>query len=502
MQWRFLRSFQFKCMLGMVLVSLASMLILGWTYDTWIKTAAEQLMHDRLNKALMAFPQFTDNLNANQSQLVLLARRYNLSGAGLYDAQNHKVVCAIGSPADPEALRKFAGALYSDAEGATNLVAADSGGGKILWGARRLARNGHEYLFVVAIAQDQELFRNDSFSAILYLSLIGSVLLAALLSYLLLTNTVARPVRFISQAMAEVAGGNYQRHLQLKVDLELEELVLSFNRMAEMLQASRREVQEYQQSLQDKIAQIKADLEAKENALIQAAKLASLGELAAGVAHEINNPLYHIMLSAGLLLEDATDPAARQRLEKLITQAKRCRRIVSDLLEYARGEGAAMEPFNLGELLEECLLDLRQHDLPDEIEVSQHWPAELPPIRGSMREIKRVFNGVLRNAVQAMTGPGKLTVEVDDSQHHKLKVVISDTGVGMSEETLARALDPFFTTKEVGQGTGLGLAIAYGIITRHGGQLSLSSELGRGTRVTITLPLTRGESAKPAGSQP
>lgn len=229
--------------------------------------------------------------------------------------------------------------------------------------------------------------------------------------------------------------------------------------------------------------------------LLQSEKLRSLGEMAAGVAHEINNPLGGILLYASLLLEDLDpeDPKRRD-VERIVQEVTRCKEIVKSLLEFARKSSPDKEPLDVNKALNEGLLFLENQATFHNIRIQKELAPGLPLVLGNLGQLKQVFMNIILNAVDAMHGEGTLTIRTYPSDDRS-EVVISftDTGVGIPKEVLPRIFDPFFTTKEVGKGTGLGLSVSYGIVREHGGRIEVESEVGKGSTFKVVLPALRGD---------
>jgi two-component system NtrC family sensor kinase len=232
--------------------------------------------------------------------------------------------------------------------------------------------------------------------------------------------------------------------------------------------------------------------------LLQSEKMSSVGQLVSGVAHELNNPLTGIMGFAQLLLLRELDEASRKQVETIYAEAERASKIVSNLLTFARRRKAQKEPANLNTLIER-VLELRNYDLRvRNIDVQLALDASLPETMLDTNQIQGVFLNVVLNAEQAMKdgSDGTLRIETKASGRN-VSISFEDSGPGMSAETVRRIFDPFFTTKEAGEGTGLGLTISYGIIEDHGGRIWAESELGRGTRFVIELPVVAGVASAP-----
>lgn len=228
--------------------------------------------------------------------------------------------------------------------------------------------------------------------------------------------------------------------------------------------------------------------------LLQSEKLRSLGEMAAGVAHEINNPLGGILLFASLLLEeiDPDDPK-RKDLERIVAEATRCKEIVKSLLEFARKSSPEKAPLDVNQALNEGLLFLEKQATFHNIRIVKELDPEIPRVLANAGQLKQVFTNIILNAVDAMKGEGTLTIR---TRYHRdtdeVEVSFTDTGEGITKEVLPRIFDPFFTTKEVGKGTGLGLSVSYGIVKEHSGRIEVESEPGRGSTFRVILPALKG----------
>lgn len=232
------------------------------------------------------------------------------------------------------------------------------------------------------------------------------------------------------------------------------------------------------------------ELRKVQNQLIQSEKMRSLGRLAAGVAHEINNPLGGIIIYGHLLLEDtdSSDPR-HSNIKKVVSEAEKCRNIVKDLLGFARPAVADGEPVNLTNLLENTISLLNGQAIFHNIEIEFKPDELIPGVKGDASQLQQAFTNVILNAVQAMDGKGKLTIKIYRPDGNSVAVSISDTGHGIAPEHMKKIFEPFFTTKQTGQGTGLGLAITYGIIENHGGKIEVESEKGKGSIFRIIIPI-------------
>ena len=240
------------------------------------------------------------------------------------------------------------------------------------------------------------------------------------------------------------------------------------------------------------INQMCRELKSREVAMVESHKLRAIGTLTAGVAHELNNPLNNIMLTAHAMFEDHNDLSEDELLEMindLINEADRSRSIVRNLLDFARESESVSEPIDLGVLVSETIkLALNQVKVSGAKIESQIQP-NLSRMRGDKQQLKQVFLNLILNAVDAVEKQGNIKISVKEAQTPGfLAVQVEDNGCGIPAHVLPNIFDPFFTTKGPGKGTGLGLSVSHGIITMHGGQISLETEEGKYTRFTVILP--------------
>jgi len=235
-------------------------------------------------------------------------------------------------------------------------------------------------------------------------------------------------------------------------------------------------------------ANLYRQLQETQGQLIQAEKMSALGQLAGGLAHEINNPLSGILGLTQLVLEKTPpDTQNHQDLKDIEKAVFRCKKIITSLLSFARQEKTRMEPLSVNEVIEETLtLCARQMELK-RIKIERSFSDGLPLVSGDFQQLMQVFLNLLTNARDAMAESGTITVSTRRSGPW-VEVSIADTGAGIPEEILGRIFDPFFTTKPVGKGTGLGLSVCLGIINKHNGTISAHSAPGQGTVFTVRLP--------------
>jgi len=236
---------------------------------------------------------------------------------------------------------------------------------------------------------------------------------------------------------------------------------------------------------------IKSELEKTQIQLLQAEKMASLGKLAAGVAHQINNPLGGITLFAKLALEEyELEEAVRQDLLRILKDAERCRDTVKELLEFTRQTRHLMQLQDVNKSISRTMFLLENQSLFQNIEIEKNFAAALPPVLADIQQLNHLFMNVILNAAQAMAGKGKLILKTRVSAAMQaVEIEISDTGHGIPPDVLPQIFDPFFTTKEEGKGTGLGLSLAYGIVENHGGKITARNKPEGGAVFMISLPI-------------
>ena len=242
---------------------------------------------------------------------------------------------------------------------------------------------------------------------------------------------------------------------------------------------------------------IERELQGVQARLLQAEKMASLGSMAAGVAHEINNPLAGILIYASLLMEDFednNDPRV-QDLKRIVDEASRCKEIVKSLLEFGRQTESRFEPMDINKAIIDGLFFLENQVLFHDIKIIKRLDSALPLIEGDPNQIKQIFMNMMVNAAEAMSERGgSLTITTGvNPDESSIFISFQDEGTGIPPEIQSKIFDPFFTTKKVGKGTGLGLSTSYGIIQSHHGDIEVESEVGNGATFTISLPTSKEE---------
>jgi two-component system, NtrC family, sensor kinase len=312
---------------------------------------------------------------------------------------------------------------------------------------------------------------------------------------------VVKPIGALVLGTQQIARGDLEQEIRVRHGDEVGMLASSFNEMTRSLKTAREELRALADTLEHQVEERTAELRSTQAQLIQSEKLSSLGKLAASIAHEINNPLAGILVYAKLLIRVQEDgdnsekarAAALKNLRLIQRESERCTAIVRNLLEFARQRPMTPKPLDVGVAISEAL-SLVDHQLAMQGVTLEKALEPGAVVEADFGQLRQAFVNIALNASDAMTGGGTLRVAARILPSDKaVEIVFADTGVGIPPDHLSKILDPFFTTKE--KGTGLGLSVVYGIVERHRGKLDIKSELGKGTRVTIRLPLAESAAA-------
>jgi signal transduction histidine kinase len=300
-----------------------------------------------------------------------------------------------------------------------------------------------------------------------------------------LAHKIARPVTTLVQGVKKVTAGDMTIRIPETGQDEIGELAAAFNEMTQRLQKHLDEIQ----AAHERVLQAQTQLARSE-------RLAAVGQLAAGLAHEINNPLNIISGFNELLREQTPEGDTRRaHLEEICRETVRCQKLVSDLLYFAKPKEPERAPTDVGRLAADTLNLLQSRAKAQGIEAESQADAGLPRLRVDADQLKQALLNLLINACQAMPDGGRLSVKARRLPRH-VEIRVEDTGKGIAPEDLGRIFNPFFTTKE--EGTGLGLPLSYALVERHGGTIQAHSEKGRGSVFTILLPIPEEHDGKTA----
>jgi len=314
--------------------------------------------------------------------------------------------------------------------------------------------------------------RNKAIATFSGITLAGMAI--ALIVSNFLAKGVLQPVKRLVFASRQLAKGNLGYEVKLESKDEIGKLGETFNLMAS--------------SLRERDERLKAYAQQQ---IMKSERLATLGQLAAGVAHEINNPLGAVLMYAHLSLEEMQpeDPP-RKNIEKAVAEVTRCKDIVRGLLDFARQTEPKIERSDTNDILRRTLALVENQPIFQNVNITKVFSPSLPKVMMDGNQIQQVFTNIILNAAEAIDGEGDFTITSRIAADGKsVEIEFKDAGCGIPRENLQKIFDPFFTTKEVGRGTGLGLAVSYGIIARHKGTIDVISEPGEGTTFIVRLPL-------------
>ena len=393
----------------------------------------------------------------------------------------------------------------------------ESGNGPRLLGSMQAIRNEpscsnascHEHsptqtvLGIVDIAyslEDIDQRRNVHVAYLIGIAL-GFVVLLSLSVGALLQRLIYQPLKDLESGAERVAAGNLDHAIPVRNEDEFGRVAASFNQMTLELRKSMSELQELVQNLESQVEKRTQELRVAEAEVAQGEKLASVGLLASGIAHELNNPLTGVLTFTSLLrkkMEEGSPDA--EDLDLVIRETKRCASIIRRLLDFAREKVPVKGYFSLNRLIEDTLRLIERPASLKDIEIATDLDAGLPEVWGDADLIKQVILNIVVNAEQAIESRGRILVQTrqlqvrnparpGDETSTMVEIAVSDTGCGIPEANLQRIFDPFFTSKEVGKGTGLGLSVSYGIIKAHGGGIKVESVVGEGSTFRIQLPV-------------
>lgn len=328
-------------------------------------------------------------------------------------------------------------------------------------------------LYVGILEQKYLDIKNQTTLTFLGLTLIG-VFVTGTLSYFI-SRSISVPVKKLVSASKELTKGNLDTKVERTSNDELGELAEAYNAMAAALKERDEKLREFTRKK-----------------IMESEKLALIGQLAAGVAHELNNPLQGIVAYSHLLLEEMPDEEPRRvPIQKIVNQANRCREIIRGLLDFSRQRKPDKTVCSVNAILNDCVALVENQALFHDIQIVEEFEQSVPMVVIDPSQIERVFMNMIINAAQAMEKGGQLSLKTRYEANSKtVEIEFTDTGHGINPENIEKVFDPFFTTKDVGHGVGLGLAISYGIVKEHKGTILVESELGKGTTFIVRLPIT------------
>ncbi len=313
-------------------------------------------------------------------------------------------------------------------------------------------------------------------SAIHRIGIIPVVFLISFIVFMILIlqliyKGILKPVALMQKATEEAAKGTFRPIVyESNREDEVTHLIETFNEMAKQL-------------------------ETKQEQLLQSRKMASIGTFTSGIAHELNNPLNNISLTAESLMEEFLEMSEEEVSEmvmEILAQADRASQVVKNLLEFSRTERPLLLELSIDDVLDRTIKLIKNQIMVTGIHLRRENANDLPPIKGRSQDLQQAFINILLNSIQAMkdlTGDNIITIRTGPGPDGYLRIDFSDTGIGIKPDDMKQIFDPFYTTKPVGRGTGLGLSLVYGIIRTHGGYVEVKSEINSGTTFSVYLPI-------------
>jgi two-component system NtrC family sensor kinase len=333
-----------------------------------------------------------------------------------------------------------------------------------------------------------------------------------LIASLLVRRLISAPLNDLGAGAKRLASGDLEHAIPVRSADELGQLAGSFNAMTTALKKSEQQLREWAHTLEEKVEARTRELRIAQAETLRGEKLASVGLLAAGIAHELNNPLTGVLTFSHLVREKMPEGSTEaEDMDLVIRETRRCASIIRRLLDFAREKAPEQKYVDLNQVIEDTVSIVDVQARVRDIEIRLDLDRELPKVWADADLVKQVVMNMLVNAQQAIEGGGSITVQSRRCKAPRsaepgaaavpmVELVITDTGCGIPEKDLQRIFDPFFTSKEVGKGTGLGLSVSHGIVAAHGGSIEVQSRVGAGSTFRVYLPID--PSAAEAEQQP
>jgi two-component system NtrC family sensor kinase len=325
----------------------------------------------------------------------------------------------------------------------------------------------------------------------------GAMLMVAVLSWLFVWRVVAKPIQALEKGTERLSQGELGYQIEVQSHDEVGDLAHSFNGMSLQLHAANEEIVTWAKTLEDRVEQKTKELQRAHAQMLHVEKMASIGKMAAVVAHEVNNPLSGILTYAKLLSKwvgtgqtaHEKREEAMQCLDLIAAESRRCGDLIKNLLSLSRTAPMNVQSVDLHAVINRCLMLVRHQLELVGVELQLKLADDLPLVHCDPAQIEQVLLALTMNAIDAMPRGGTLWIETRlSSNKSEIEIIVRDDGAGIAPDVLAHMFEPFLTTKESGRGVGLGLAISRGIVERHNGRIEVESEVGRGTTFTVTLP--------------
>ena len=332
---------------------------------------------------------------------------------------------------------------------------------------------------------------------------LGFIILAGVLVSWLINRMIYLPLRDLHDGATTLAAGDLDKTIPVRHRDEFGKLAESFNSMTQALRTSRVDLENWGRTLEQKVEEATLKLQIAHAETARSERLASVGLLAAGIAHELNNPLTGVLTFAHLVRQNLPDDSRdAEDLDLVIKETKRCAGIIRRLLDFSREKTPEKAYHDLNKLIEDTVQLIEQPAQLEDITIVTELDEKMPPVWLDEDLIKQVIMNMLVNARHAIEGEGTITIKTRSCEAGTCpdsvtttgcmaEIAISDTGCGIPEEDLEKIFDPFFTTKDVGKGTGLGLSVSHGTVESHRGAIEVESEVGKGTEFRIYLAIDK-----------
>src|SRR5271165_3929709 len=326
---------------------------------------------------------------------------------------------------------------------------------------------------------------------------VGAMLLVAVLSWLFVWRVVDKPINALKDGTRHLSQGELGYQIDVRSEDEVGDLAHSFNDMSLQLRAANEQIVTWAKTLEDRVEEKTRELRNAHDHVLHVEKMASIGKMAAVVAHEVNNPLSGILTYAKLLRKWVASGQAQSEkrdesiecLDLIAAESRRCGDLIKNLLSLSRTAPLNIQSTDLHAVIDRCLLLVRHQLKLNQIELQVKLAGDLPRVPCDPAQMEQVVLALIMNAIDAMPRGGNLWLETRlNHDESEVEIQVRDDGAGIAPEVLEHMFEPFLTTKESGRGVGLGLAISRGIVERHNGRIEVQSEVGKGTTFTITLP--------------
>jgi len=459
------------------LVFVALLAVLGWLTVVSVKNKLELSMYfDDMVNNILEIRRFEKNFFLYHDEESL---KDGLSYLERTDTIIRSLASDIIRVVGPDSYRKFTDDFKTYHQVMSNYKKADTPSSINTEQVRALGKTLVDFSQDLLARKRQRIMAAFTYGGALPLSSMVVFVVLMLAVYRMISQQMLLPLVEIRKTTGRVAQGDFSpMPYECTGEDEICQLIQAFNRMAR-------------------------ELEANQEALVQSRKIAAIGTFTAGIAHELNNPLNNIYVTAEALYEDYSDqldPAGKELILDILNQDERAADIVKNLLDFSRTEKPTFETLDIASVIRATLKLVKNQILLSGIQINFHMAPVLPFIKGNLRNLEQVFLNLFLNAIQAMSSGGTITITLISDPEGFIRVAVSDTGTGIQPEDLERIFEPFYTTKGVGRGTGLGLAVSYALVKKHGGRIEVESEVGVGTTFTVYLPIQE-EEKNPAAVQ-